>query len=85
VVKAVLDEQAKSRPATNGDGPTGLPERLAAERLGVPFYVLRDARKRGQIHAMQLGRTWVYSPESLERFLKGERVSEAKQKRRGKR
>lgn len=46
-----------------------IPEREAAELLGVPQHVLRDARYRGELKGKRLGKKVVYSPDELRRFL----------------
>ena len=43
-------------------------EKEAAELLGVPQHVLRDARYRGEVSAKRLGKKVMYSPHELRRF-----------------
>ena len=47
-------------------------ERQVAERLGIAYFKLRDARKRGEIRAVKLGRTWLYDTDELRRFVSGD-------------
>lgn len=49
------------------------PEARAAELLGVPPHVLRDARLRGQIQGSKVGRGVVYGRAELLRFLDSRR------------
>ena len=41
----------------------------AAAALSVQPHVLRDARLRGEIAAVRMGKRWLYSREELMRFL----------------
>ena len=43
-------------------------EKEAAELLGVPQHVLRDARYRGELSGKRLGKKVMYSPDELRRF-----------------
>lgn len=45
-------------------------ETAAAGILGVAVHTLRDARRRGEITARQLGRAWLYERAELIRFLR---------------
>ena len=47
----------------------GYPEAEAAAVMGIPRHRLRDARLRGEISARKVGKGYVYSRESLVRFL----------------
>jgi excisionase family DNA binding protein len=46
-------------------------EKDAAALLGVPRHVLRDARLRGEVRAVKLGKSWRYSRANLLRYLDG--------------
>ncbi len=50
----------------------GYPEAEAAAAMGIPRHRLRDARLRGEITARRVGRGYVYSRESLLRFLESD-------------
>lgn len=43
-------------------------EKEAAELMGVPQHVLRDARYRGEVSAKRLGKKVMYSLHELRRF-----------------
>lgn len=43
-------------------------EKEAAQLLGVPQHVLRDARYRGELSGKRLGKKVMYSPDELRRF-----------------
>jgi excisionase family DNA binding protein len=70
IVKVILDELGTL--GAGGSGRLAYPEREAAALLGVPYYVLRDARKRGRIKGQKAGRKWLYGREELQRFLSGD-------------
>ncbi len=53
------------------DGRLGYTEPEAAALLGVARHTLRDCRLRGEISARLVGRRYIYSRESLLRFLNG--------------
>lgn len=66
-VEAVLARRAAGESQL---GPRlGFPEAEAAQLLGIEQHVLRDARLRGEINAVRLGRQWIYSRETLLKFL----------------
>ena len=44
-------------------------EPQAATALGIAQHRLSDARLRGEIHARRLGKGYIYSRESLARYL----------------
>jgi hypothetical protein len=46
-------------------------EEEAAAMIGVAKHVLRDARRRGEIHAVKAGRYIVYRRDELIRYLGG--------------
>lgn len=72
VVRAVIDELQAERDASGGQSERiGLTEREAAQALGLPYHVLRDARLQGRlpIGPTRLGRKLVYSRESLRQLL----------------
>ena len=50
-------------------GRVSLEEREAAEAVGVPYHVLRDARLRLRLPHSKVGRTVVYTAEQLRRGL----------------
>ena len=54
----------------------GFTEPQAAASLGIPQHSLRDARLRGELSAVKLGKRYVYSRTELLRFLAGKRVEE---------
>jgi hypothetical protein len=68
-VRATLHEiQAEDAKFGNQLGYT---EPQAAALLGVAAHVLRDCRLRGEISARKVGCRYVYSRDSLLRFLSG--------------
>lgn len=72
VVRAVIDELQSQRGAVEGQSERiGLTEREAAQALGLPYHVLRDARRQGRlpVQPQQIGRKLVYGRESLRQLL----------------
>lgn len=49
----------------NANERLGYKEAEAAELVGVPAHVLRDARRRGEISARKIGKCWIYSRDAL--------------------
>ena len=47
----------------------GYPEAEAAALLGLARHCLRDARLRGEIHARMVGNKYIYSRDTLLKFL----------------
>ena len=78
IVRAILDELGT--PGASGNARLAYPEREAAELLGIPYYVLRDARKRGKIKGQKAGRKWLYGREELQRFLSGDMSNEGRRR-----
>jgi excisionase family DNA binding protein len=76
IVKTILDELGA--PAAGGTARLAYPEKEAAALLGIPYYVLRDARKRGRIKGQKAGRKWLYGREELQRFLSGDPSDEGR-------
>jgi len=66
-------------PADQSGGPTGnftmpagrlaLSEAEASMSLGVPRHVLRDARRRGEVSARKVGKSYRYTREGLLDYL----------------
>ncbi|MCX7429013.1 MAG: helix-turn-helix domain-containing protein [Planctomycetia bacterium] len=54
---------------TRLDGAIGMTEVQAATALGLKRHNLRDARLRGLIRATKVGNRYLYSVESLRRFV----------------
>ncbi len=55
-------------------GQLGHVEPEAAALVGVQPHVLRDCRRRGEIHAVLVGKRYVYSRDELLRFLRDGRA-----------
>ena len=53
------------------NGRLGYTEPEAAALIGVARHTLRDCRLRGEITARMVGRKYIYSRDSLLRFLNG--------------
>ena len=71
LVRDVLEEAEHlrdSRPSR-----LGYTEAEAAELLGVPRHVLRDARLRGELEVTLVGKRIVYTPEQLQTYLAKQR------------
>ena len=67
IAAAVVDEIARreSLSETLPSSRLGYPEREAANLLGLPWYALRNARRRGEIGGRRIGRSVVYSRAAL--------------------
>jgi hypothetical protein len=63
LVQAAVDAVIARR-AELGDR-LAYPEQEAARLLGIKPYVLRDARRRGEISGRRVGRSFVYTQRSL--------------------
>ncbi|MBX7073101.1 MAG: helix-turn-helix domain-containing protein [Pirellulales bacterium] len=70
VVAAVLDRLRAAE--TQAGGRLGYREAEAAELLGLRPHQLRDARRRGEIHATRVGKVNVYPRGELLRLLSTE-------------
>jgi hypothetical protein len=68
VVQATLQRLDADRARFNGRLAYSEPEAAAA--LGVAPHVLRDARLRGLIRAVRLGKSYRYAADELRRFLR---------------
>lgn len=67
--RMILDERdRKSRVSTKPDVQPLIPEKAAAEMLGVPRHVLRDSRKRGEIDFIRVGRRVNYELSHITEF-----------------
>lgn len=69
IVSAVVSE-LRGQSILQDASRVGYTEVQAAEALGLPRYVLRDARLRGEISASKVGKKYVYSREALVNLLK---------------
>jgi hypothetical protein len=67
-VLAVLDQIQRGEASLPSDR-IGFLEPEAAALLGVRPHVLRDGRQRGLIQARRLGKSYVYSRQSLVEFV----------------
>ena len=67
-VRATLAEMAE-HDARLPSARLAMKEAEAAEALGVQRYVLRDCRRRGEIKARKVGKSYVYSIDALRAFL----------------
>ena len=71
VVAEVLAQSVTDKAKLNGR--LGYTEPEAAALLGVARHTLRDCRLRGEISARMVGRRYIYSRDSLLKFLEGKR------------
>ena len=69
VIVATLDRLRADAEKLDGKR-LGYPEAEAAVLLGVNRHVLRDARLRQEIHARKIGKRYIYSRDSLLKFLR---------------
>lgn len=70
IALAVAEELTDSELAPLlGDERLGYRESEAAEKLGLPRHVLRDARLRGEITARKIGKQYVYAKGALLKYL----------------
>lgn len=67
-VRATVDEIRAEENRLDG-GRLGYLEHEAAGLLGIPKHVLGDSRRRGEISARRIGKSYVYSRASLIQFL----------------
>ncbi len=67
VIGETLDRLAGERNAMSDRMAFNEPE--AAQLIGVPRHVLRDARRRGEITASRVGKRCVYKRGNLEKYL----------------
>jgi hypothetical protein len=67
VKKAVAEAMRGCEP--RGRARLSFSEKEAADLLGVKPYVLRDARRRGEVKATKIGRKVAYTPRQLESYL----------------
>jgi excisionase family DNA binding protein len=67
-VREALAQHAAADSAVAG-GRLAYPEAEAAALLGVQRHTLRDCRLRGEIAARRVGKRWVYSRDTLVRWL----------------
>lgn len=72
VIRATVAEVLDQREADEArlGGRLGFTEPEAAALLGVQAHVLRDARRRGEIHARLCGKRYLYARSELLRFLR---------------
>lgn len=63
------------------DGRLAFPEAEAAQLLGIPAHSLRDARLRGDVEAVRIGKRWLYTRDELLRLL-GQAASNLESSRR---
>lgn len=68
VVREVL-AQADTATTRLDDRRLGFTEQQAAQALGIPQHRLRDARLRREVRAKKIGKGYVYSRDSLLKFL----------------
>lgn len=68
VVRATLAE-LQAADAKFGTGRIGFTEAEAAAAMGLQRHCLSDARRRGEISARRVGKKYVYSRETLARYL----------------
>lgn len=68
-VVAMALEQLQAASAQLPGNRLGYPEGEAAALLGLPQHVLRDCRRRGELQAVKVGKRWIYSRDSLQKFL----------------
>ncbi|MCH2131551.1 MAG: helix-turn-helix domain-containing protein [Pirellulaceae bacterium] len=69
LVAEQVAEQVLEKLEGRGQQRLGYSECQAAKMLGIMPYQLRDARLRKEISASRIGRTVVYQPSELQRFL----------------
>lgn len=67
LVSAVVAELAERLAPM--DDRLAVEEREGARIVGVSSHVLRDCRRRGEIKAAKIGKTWVYRRQVLAKFL----------------
>ncbi len=70
-VRATVDQIQADDHRLDG-GRLGYLEREAAALLGIQPHVLGDSRRRGEITARRVGKSYVYSRESLVKFLESQ-------------
>jgi hypothetical protein len=70
LIEQIVAETVAHAKLEQTDGRLAYTEPEAAEKLGVPPHVLRDARLRGEISPSGLGSRILYSRESLMDYLR---------------
>lgn len=70
IVREVIDQREADDAKLNGR--LGYTEAEAAGLLGVQPHVLRDARRRGEIHAKLVGKRYIYSRAAILAWLASE-------------
>lgn len=68
-IEGVVQKAMQQFAGPQDSGPVLLTEQQAAEMLGVRKHVLRDARQRGELDFVRIGKCIRYEPEMLMRFV----------------
>ena len=68
IAEELLEQLAEVEQKLPGDR-FAYPEGEAAQRLGIPQHVLRDARLRGEIHGRRVGKRILYARDTLIAFV----------------